>query len=173
MDRIPKLLLSSFHALNMDFQYEEHPPVATVAESQTIKQTIPWIHTKNLFLTNTIGKRYLVSLEANTRLPINQLRKLLGEKELTFGHADDLKEKLGLLPWSVSIFGLIHKPKELEVILDATFIDQPSIWRHPNRNDATITISYTDAHSFILCCGYTPKHIAIPSDTSNNQLKLW
>jgi Ala-tRNA(Pro) deacylase len=173
MKRIPIPVENILNRLNINYSYHEHPPVATVAESELIKEQIIWIHTKNLFLSNMRNRWYLVSLQAQARLPINQLRKQLGEKELTFGSPDEVYEQLWLKPWSVSLFGLINKPANLTLILDTTFIDQPAIGWHPNRNDATIMIAYADAIQLAQTLGYNALHLALPHNNTNNELKLW
>mgnify|MGYP000134327686 CR=1 FL=1 len=68
---------------------------------------------------------------------------------MTFASPEDMKELLGLTPGSVSIFGLIHKPENLHLYLDAELREADLIGRHPNRNDATIVISHQTLVRFL------------------------
>lgn len=168
--RIPANLLDHLTRHEIAFGYYEHPPVATVAESAVIKETIPGIHTKNLFLTDRQGSYFLVAWSAQHRFPINRLRKILWCKELTFGSPDDLQRLLGVTPGSVSLLGLLHQPPALSVFLDHAFLDQPAIGRHPNRNDATLTLAHHDACRLVTARWYTPYHLYYDIDNDSLQL---
>ena len=66
------------------------------------------MHTKNLFLTDKRGQYFLICVESSKRLPINQFRKLIGVKDLSFGTPEEMKTVLHLTPGSVSLFGLVN-----------------------------------------------------------------
>ena len=76
------------------FKYCEHPAVFTVEQSQSIKSDIPGAHTKNLFLTDRRGQYYLVCIQADKRLAINQFRREIGAKKLSFASPEDLQNIL-------------------------------------------------------------------------------
>jgi hypothetical protein len=67
---------------------------------------------------------------------------------MTFASPEEMKELLHLTPWSVSIFWLIHKPKNLHLYLDNDLRESDLVWRHPNRNDATIIITHETLVTF-------------------------
>ena len=162
MKNFDKQLLAFLHNNDISFDYHEHVPVFTVEESEDIKHTIPGTHTKNLFLTDKKWGFYLVSIEAHKRFPIKAFRKWLGTKELSFASAEQLYEKLHLTPWSVSLFWLIYDlPPSVQVFIDKDLRDAHHVWRHPNRNDATIVLDHkmvekflatTAHHTHILAC---------------------
>ena len=79
---------------------------------------IPGTHTKNLFLTDKRGQYFLVCVESSKRLPINAFRKLIGAKDMTFATPEEMKKILDLTPGSVSLFGLIQKPMNLQLYID-------------------------------------------------------
>ena len=149
MQNFDTTLLSFIQEHNLSYQYFEHQPIFTVEEWEKIKQLLPWKQTKNLFLTDKRGKYRLVCLESSKRLTINEFRKLVWAKDMTFWNADDMKDLLQLVPWSVSVFWLIHKPKNLELYLDKDLWESDLIWRHPNRNDATIVIDHDTLVKFL------------------------
>lgn len=142
-------LLSFFQEHNISYEYFEHPPIFTVEEWESLKQSLPWKQTKNLFLTDKRGQYRLVCVESSKRLQINQFRKLVGAKDMTFATAEEMKELLHLTPWSVSIFWLIHTPENLHLYLDNELREADLIGRHPNRNDATIVINHQTLVKFL------------------------
>ena len=156
-------LLTFFEQHQLKYDYHEHPPIFTVAEWEALKQTLPGKQTKNLFLTDKRGQYYLVCLESSKRLQINQFRKLIGAKDMTFASPEEMQEILGLTPGSVSFFGLAnwatnppscgHLPwqgeKQLHLFLDQDLRASNLVWRHPNRNDATIVIDHATLVRFL------------------------
>ena len=65
--------------------------------------------------------------------------------QLSFASPQDLKEKLGLEPGSVTPLGLLNDSHhEIPFYLDSYFSDQPRIAIHPNDNTATIWLNPQD-----------------------------
>lgn len=155
MKNFDPVLRTFLETNNLDVAYYEHIPVFTVEESEQIKHTIPWAHTKNLFLTDKKWGFYLVTIAAHKRFPVNAFRKQLGTKELSFGTPEQLFEKLRLTPWSVSLFWLIYDiPATIQVYIDTDLWHAPTVWRHPNRNDATLVINHETLNQFIQKTGH-------------------
>lgn len=142
-------LLSFFQDNNLSYEYFEHLPIFTVEEWEALKHSLPGKQTKNLFLTDKRGQYRLVCVESSKRLQINQFRKLVGAKDMTFASPEEMKDLLHLTPWSVSLFGLIHKPENLHLYLDNELREANLIGRHPNRNDATIIIDHETLVRFL------------------------
>ena len=83
--------------------------VFTVEEARLHCYHIPGLHCKNLFLKDSIVKRfYLITLPATKKVEIKLLRKIVGAKKLSFAKPEELKRILNLDPGSVSPFGLIN-----------------------------------------------------------------
>lgn len=168
MKNFDQQLLSFFSTNNIRFDYHEHVPVFTVEESEDIKHTIPGTHTKNLFLTDKKWGFYLVSIEANKRFPIKLFRKQLGTKELSFASAEQLYEKLHLTPWSVSLFWLIYDlPPSVHVFIDQDLRNAPHVWRHPNRNDATIVLDHEMIEVFLAATTHQSHILVFNEDIIN------
>jgi Ala-tRNA(Pro) deacylase len=142
MKNFDPTLLSFFQDNNLSYEYFEHLPIFTVEEWEALKHSLPGKQTKNLFLTDKRGQYQLVCIESSKRLQINQFRKLVGAKDMTFASPEDMKEILNLTPGSVSIFWLIYKPQNLHLYLDNDLREANLVGRHPNRNDATIIITH-------------------------------
>jgi Ala-tRNA(Pro) deacylase len=144
----------------LSFDYYQHIPIFTVEEWEAVKHTIPGKHTKNLFLTDKKWGFYLVSIESHKRFPVNAFRKYLWLKDLSFGTPEQLYETLKLTPGSVSLFWLIYdQPATLNVFIDHDLWIAPLVWRHPNRNDATICVSHEKLVQFLRCTGHEGKVI--------------
>jgi Ala-tRNA(Pro) deacylase len=132
---------------NITFIEHKHPAVFTVEESKKIKQKIPGMHCKCLFLKDNNNKYYLIALPAEKRLDIKRLQNYLQVKKLNFGSPEKLKEKLNLTPGSVSIFGMIYA-KEVYLIIDKEVWLADKTGFHPNINTATLEILHTDLEKF-------------------------
>ncbi len=157
MKNFDPTLLSFFQDNNLSYEYFEHLPIFTVEEWEALKHSLPGKQTKNLFLTDKRGQYRLVCVESSKRLQINQFRKLVGAKDMTFATAEEMKELLHLTPWSVSIFWLIHKPEHLHLYLDTELWESDLVGRHPNRNDATIVINHENLVRFLEIVGVEAK----------------
>lgn len=137
--------------LKIAFAKHEHAPIFTVEEGLSVKEKISGGHTKNLFLRNKSGDTYyLVVIESSKRLDISSFQKQVQESKLSFASPEELQEKLGLTPGSVSPLGLIHNGKnDVIVIIDEDFLELEGINVHPNRNTATLTISIAGFQKFL------------------------
>lgn len=132
-------------------EYKEYPHVAvfTVAESTKIKETIPGLPTKNLFLKDQSNRFFLVCMFAHTRLNLKKLKTQLdANKKLTFASPEELKVHLNLTPGSVSIFGMIYA-KDVSLIIDKKIWEAEQSGFHPNVNTSTIVLSKNSLKTFI------------------------
>lgn len=154
-------LLSFLKEHNLWYKYFEHPPIFTVEQWEALKQSLPGKQTKNLFLTDKRGHYFLVCIESPKRLAINEFRKLVGSRDMTFWTPEEMYQLLKLTPWSVSIFGLIHKPEQLVLYIDQDLWNAEQVGRHPNRNDATIIITHDMLENFLCSVGYKENIITI------------
>ena len=132
---------------NIPFTEYNHPAVFTVEESKKLKQSIPGMQCKCLFLKDENEKFYLVALPALKRLNTKNLRSILGVKKLNFGSPEELKQHLNLTPGSVSIFGMIYST-DVALIVDKEIWDSSSSGFHPNLNTSTLVISHEGLKKF-------------------------
>ena len=127
----------------------QHPAIFTVAESAKIKDKIPGMHCKCLFLEDNLERFYLVGMPAEKRLNIKKLEKYFEVKKIRFGSEEELKEKLHLAPGSVSIFGMINTEGRVLLIFDKEVWDANYIGFHPNINTSTIVIDHANLIKFV------------------------
>lgn len=138
-------------ALNIPYGLYEHPPVFTAEEAAAHWKEIPGTPVKNLFLRNKKGDRhYLVILGIEKQADLRHLVKVIGDDRLSFGSPERLMTHLGVLPGSVSPFGLIHDgPHAVRVIVDSDLRTVERLIFHPNDNTASLTISGRDFERFL------------------------
>jgi Ala-tRNA(Pro) deacylase len=143
--------------LSIKYEYHEHPPVATIEDARIHWRDYNSGRCKNIFFRNHKGDRhYLVILEHLNQLNIHDLEKRLKQGKLTFASPERLKKHLGVMPGSVSPFGLINdKEKNVHVFIDSKLLDYERLAFHPNDNTATLVISRVDLIRFIECLGNT------------------
>ncbi|SDY48381.1 prolyl-tRNA synthetase associated domain-containing protein [Tindallia californiensis] len=146
-----KKVLDVLNELNIVYTYHEHPPANTVEDAKKYADGIEGLHCKNLFLRNYKGDRHFLMITENEKpLKIKATGKKLGYGNLSFGSPERLKKYLGVVPGSVSPFGLVNDTNnETLVLLDKVTEVHELITFHPNDNRATLSIKYADLIKFL------------------------
>jgi Ala-tRNA(Pro) deacylase len=149
--------------LSIEFEYHEHPPLATIEDAK-----IHWAYynsgrCKNIFFRNHKGDRhYLVILEHLRQLNIKDLEKRLKQGKLTFASDQRLKKYLGVEPGSVSPFGLINDTeKHVHLFIDEKLKEFDRLTFHPNINTASLVISKPDLIKFLEYTGNSYEFIRL------------
>ena len=132
--------LHYLNQLGIKYEIVEHPAVYNMAEIEKIALPHPEADAKNLFVRDDKKRNYyLLTIKGDKRVNLQQFREENGTRRLSFASPQDLKEKLGLEPGSVTPLGLLNDPRhEIPFYLDSYFSQQPRIAVHPNDNTATI-----------------------------------
>ena len=74
----------------------------------------------------------------------------MGAKKLQFVNPERVEDIVGVLPGSVSIFGLLHPgAKNVQVIFDESLLTEPELGFHPNDNTATVFLNPEDVLKII------------------------
>ena len=154
------------------FHTHHHPPLPTIELALEYWKDIDSTHCKNLFFRNHKGNRhYLVVFECHKELGIHTLEKSLKQGKLSFASQERMERCLGLLPGSVSPFGLINdmnltdeqgKPVEgvaakelfenghrVKLFLDKDLQTAEKVSFHPCDNTASTVISNADLLRFL------------------------
>jgi Ala-tRNA(Pro) deacylase len=150
-------------AMAVVYERYEHPPVATVEEAEQHWAGLDAVHCKNLFLRNQKGNRhYLVIVEHSTRVDLRSVAQQIGDGKLSFASPERLRTYLGVLPGSVSPFGLINdRDHHVRVFLDRTLRSADRISFHPNINTITLTLAYRDFERFLAASGNPVKYLDV------------
>ena len=156
-------LYTLFEQLSIQFEYHEHPPVATIDDAKIHWENYDSGRCKNIFLRNHKGDRhYLVILEYLRQLNMKDLEKRLKQGKLTFASDQRLKKYLGVEPGSVSPFGLINDTgKHVHLFIDQKLNDYERLTFHPNINTASLVITKTDFIKFLQYTGNTFEFIRL------------
>ncbi len=146
-----KELYECLERLSINFEYHEHPPLATIKDARIHWKDYNSGRCKNIFFRNHKGdKHYLVILEHLRQLNIKDLEKRLKQGKLTFASDKRLKSYLGLEPGSVSPFGLINDTDHhVHLFIDETLDEFQRLAFHPNINTASLVISKKDFIRFL------------------------
>jgi Ala-tRNA(Pro) deacylase len=149
--------------LSIEFEYHEHPPLATIEDAKIHWENYNSGRCKNIFFRNHKGDRhYLVVLEHLRQLNIHDLEKRLKQGKLTFASDNRLKKYLGVEPGSVSPFGLINDTeKHVHLFLDEKLKEFNRLTFHPNINTASLVISTNDFLKFLDYTGNTYEFIRL------------
>ncbi|HUB92413.1 MAG TPA: prolyl-tRNA synthetase associated domain-containing protein [Candidatus Saccharimonadales bacterium] len=140
-------LKSYLEKLGISYKEYGHKPVFTVDEAAFLKNEIPGMHTKNLFLKDDRGNFYLVCIAAEKRLDMKALRKRLGAGKLQFATPEEMKAELNLTPGSVSLFGIIYS-KRTRLLLDKDIWDAAIVSFHANINTETLELRHEGLEKF-------------------------
>ena len=157
--------LLDFLALNeIEAKIFHHPPVFSCEEEKVlIKEHIPDVSTKNLFLVNEHGEHFLVVVSCEKKVAINALRKTLGFKRLSFGSAEKMFELLSVTPGSVTILGLLFDHhKQIKVILDEEINTSDFLKCHPLDNAMTAVVSREGVERFFNVLGVVFDVVVVP-----------
>jgi Ala-tRNA(Pro) deacylase len=150
-------LLAFLAANGIEQTTYDHPAVFTVGESGRIKEDIPGVHTKNLFLKDAKDQPWLVSAEAHAQIDLKRLHAVIGSGRLSFGSAQLMAETLGVTPGSVTAFGLINdRDRRVRFVLDRTLAEADLVNFHPLTNTATTTVSGAGLRRFLTAIGVVP-----------------
>jgi Ala-tRNA(Pro) deacylase len=152
--------------LGIEFEYHEHPPVATIEDAITHWKDFNSGRCKNIFFRNHKGDRhYLVILEHLRQLNIKDLEKRLRQGKLTFASDQRLMKYLGVTPGSVSPFGLINDTTHhVHLFIDEKLNESERLAFHPNINTASIVVNKSDLLKFLGHLGNSYEFIKLYDD---------
>lgn len=144
-------LYTLLKSLGIEFEYREHPPVATIEEATIHWKGIDAGRCKNIFLRNHKGNRhYLVILEHLAELNMRDLEQRLKQGKLSFASPERLKKHLGVEPGSVTPFGLINDAEQhVHLFIDKELLKFDRLSFHPNVNTASIVVTRNDLVRFL------------------------
>jgi Ala-tRNA(Pro) deacylase len=157
-------LRADLASLAIPFAEHEHAAVFTVAESTRLDAGFPGAHTKNLFLKDTAGKFWLVTVPANARIDLKALPQAIGSKRVSFARPQDMMRLLGVTPGSVTPLAMINaEPGSVAVVLENGLAAAPRINVHPLRNTGTLGLGGADVMRLLRHWGHEPLVVAIPT----------
>lgn len=120
-----KETLQYLDKLHVNYELREHQAVYNMAELEQIKLPHPAADAKNLFLRDDKKRNYyLLAIKGDKRVNLKQIRQENNTRRLSFASSQDLAEKLGLIPGSVTPLGLLNDQEhEVHFYLDSYFLE--------------------------------------------------
>jgi len=142
-----------------------HPPLYTVADSQSLRGEIPGGHTKNLFLKDKKDNFFLVTVGEEAEVDLKQIHHVIGAaSRVSFGKPEALMELLGVIPGAVTAFGLINDVEgKVKFVVDSALMEHDTINAHPLTNEATTSIGAEDLLRFVRATGHEPFILKVSS----------
>lgn len=125
----------------------EHKAVYNMAELAEVPCPYPEADAKNLFVRDDKKQNYyLITVKGEKRVNLKAFRKAQGTRNLSFASAEDLMERLGLIPGAVTPLGILNdETRSVKVFLDRDFLQEPGlVGIHPNDNTATVWLKTED-----------------------------
>ncbi len=137
--------------LHIDFEYLEHPAAPTIEIAKQYWAGHDAKHCKNLFFRNHKGNRhYLVLLDCDQNMDIHAIEKQLHQGKLSFASEQRLMKYLGVMPGSVTPFGLINDLEQhVHVFIDKKLQEAERVSFHPCVNTASLIIKREDLIRFL------------------------
>lgn len=156
-----KKVLDFLASMNISYEIYEHPPLNTISIALEFWKDIDAMHFKNLFFRNHKGnKHFLVIIKDTTPFDIHALEKKLKQGKLSFASEKRLMKYMGVMPGSVSAFGLINDSEHhVHLFLDEQMKKAEKVSFHPNDNTASIVISHDDFLRYLKKMGNTVEYI--------------
>lgn len=151
-------LLRFLDTLDISHSTKTHPPVFTVAESESLRDEIPGGHTKNLFVKDKKDRYFVLTVEEYATVDLKTVHKVIGAaSRVSFGRPEKLMEYLGVVPGSVTVFGAINDTGgNVTFVLDEDLMKHDVINGHPLSNDATTSVGRGDLIRFLEATGHQP-----------------
>lgn len=151
-------LLAQLDALGIHVKTADHPPLHTVEESQRLRGTIAGAHTKNLFVKDRKDRYFLLVVDEMASVDLKTVHHSIGASgKVSFGKPEALLAWLGVVPGSVSVFGVINDTeRQVTVVLDSDLMENAVINAHPLTNTATTSITRQDLLVFLESVDHPP-----------------
>ena len=129
--------------LGIAYRRADHDEAQTMEACEEIDKLLGVKMCKNLFLCNRQKTDfYLLLMPGDKPFRTKDLSAQLGVARLSFASGEDMEAKLGLLPGSVSVMGLINdKEGEVRLLIDKELMSEETFGCHPLVNTSSLTFT--------------------------------
>ena len=153
--------------LNITYRRVDHEAAKTMEDCEALDAVLGVRMCKILFLCNRQRTDfYLLLMPGDKPFRTKELSAQLGVSRLSFGSAEDMEAKLGLLPGAVSVMGLINDGAgEVRLLMDSDLLRDAEIGCHPCMNTSSIAFSMADLLEKLLpATGHTPTAVTLTGE---------
>lgn len=135
----------------------DHAAVRTVGEAEAARIPFECHMAKNFFLRDPKKRNYyLFTTPDQKTVDLRVLQERLESKRLSFASAQDLAQKLGVWPGSVTPFAALNEETHtVRVAMDADFADMGWIGCHPCDNTTSVHLRTSDLLALLADAGVT------------------
>ena len=157
-------LFACFDRLGIGHTTYDHPPLHTVEDGLTYWANIPGGHAMNLFVKDKKSRLFLITLRALANLDIKHVHPVIGASgRVSFCSADQLMTYLGVLPGSVTPFGLVNDVGcAVTMVLERRLLEADPVNFHPLENTATTSVTPAGLLAFLTATGHSPLIVDLP-----------
>lgn len=156
-------LFDMFKDYQIKYDLYTHAPLFTAEDSSKLHIKIKGADSKNLFLRDKKKKYFLVSVLDGKRVDLKVLSRNFGAGHFSFGNADELSAMLGVIPGSVTPYGLVNdRNQQVTFLLDKDLLQDEFVNFHPLRNDMTVSVKPSQFLHFLEKIGRNLQVIDIP-----------
>ena len=142
-----ELVEQTLQNLSIDYRLVPHQAAFTMAEMEALNLDLGCTPVKNLFLRDRKSRKFfLLCIKGDKPVNLQLLSVKLGVAGgLSFANHQQLQDKLGLLPGSVTPLGILNdEDRKVTVVLDSGFSDTELVGVHPNENTASVVLKFSD-----------------------------
>lgn len=152
-----KIVYKALDDLAISYDIVEHPAATTTEEADKFIEGKAGVRTKSLFLCDKKSTEYfLLIMDDSKRLDIKTTSEKLAVKGLKFCSPEKLMNKMGLIPGSVSLFGLLNNhDHDVKIYFDKEILSEEILTFHPNDNTKTLFIKTDDINKFLNSINFT------------------
>jgi len=138
--------------LGIAYQRVDHGPAMTIEDCADIDRLLGTQMCKNLFLCNSQKTRfYLVLLPGEKHFQTKLLSAQLGCARLSFAPGELMEGKIGCLPGSASVLGMLFDPdRQVTLCVDDELLAGEYIGCHPCANTSSLRLKMADLLEKIL-----------------------
>jgi Ala-tRNA(Pro) deacylase len=133
-------------SLEIPYTRLDHEALFTIEACHEADALLGVTMCKNLFLCNRQKTDfYLLLMPGDKPFRTKEVSGQLGVARLSFASAEDMEDKLGLLPGSVSVMGLINDTQgRVRLLMDKDLLGEAEIGCHPCVNTSSVAFSMAD-----------------------------
>lgn len=154
----PEALLARLDAQNIPYTLYHHEAVFTSAQAASVKNAVPGMQIKNLFIRDKKERMALVVVPHDINLDLKTLAPAIGMDRISFGSPERLWTHLGVRPGSVCPFAAMNDTEgRVEVIMHAQAASAPVISVHPMLNTMSLAIAGPDVVRFLASVNHPPR----------------
>ena len=142
----------------------EHPPLPTVEAAMAIWGGMTGGFAKNLFVKDKKSRLFLITLRKDASLDLKHVQAAIGASgRVSFCSAEQLMRHLGILPGSVTPFGVINDTEgAVTVVLEKALLALDPVHFHPLENTATTAVSSDGLLTFLRATRHEPLVVDLP-----------